>query len=65
MNKEIDNILEGYYLKEYDLISVKQKLLVLFDVIGSFSAKDMKDAYRDGYENDHPNEWDFDIDNYR
>lgn len=32
MNKEIDNILEGYHLREYDLITVKQKLLVLFSV---------------------------------
>lgn len=32
MDKEIDNILYGYYLKQYDLITVKQKILILFGV---------------------------------
>lgn len=32
---------------------------------GMFSAEQMEDAYRDGYENEYPKLWDFDIENYR
>lgn len=45
MDKEIDNILEGYHLKQYDLITVKQKLLVLFDV----SKKEFKELEKQAY----------------
>ena len=65
MKEEIDNILEGFHLNEYDLLEVRKKLLNLFSVSGSFTAEDMEDAYRDGYENDYPKEWDFNINNYR
>jgi hypothetical protein len=29
-----------------------------------YSAKDVEDAYRDGYENKYPDKWDFNINNY-
>lgn len=32
MKKEIDNILEGFHLNEYDLLEVRKKLLNLFSV---------------------------------
>lgn len=32
MKEEIDNILEGFHLNEYDLLEVRKKLLVLFSV---------------------------------
>ena len=36
MKKEIDNILEGFHLNEYDLLEVRKKLLDLFSVSNSF-----------------------------
>lgn len=35
MKEEIDNILEGLHKGEYDLITVKSKLLILFGISGS------------------------------
>jgi len=32
MKKEIDNILEGFHLNEYDLLEARKKLLNLFNV---------------------------------
>ena len=32
MKEEIDNILEGFHLNEYDLLEVRKKLLNLFSV---------------------------------
>lgn len=32
MKEEIDNILEGFHLNEYDLLEVRKKLLDLFSV---------------------------------
>ena len=35
MKEEIDNILEGFHLNEYDLLEVRKKLLNLFSVSNS------------------------------
>jgi hypothetical protein len=64
------------YLKKENIQSLKKHLEYILEqeqvksnsVLGGvsgFSSEQMKEAYRDGYENDHPNEWDFDINNYR
>ena len=42
-----------------------EQQLSLHNVSGMFSDKDMEDPYRDGYDNDHTKQWDFDIENYR
>jgi len=55
----------NYQTGEVDAEIAISKLLDLFSVSGSFTAEDMEEAYRDGYENDYPREWDFNIDNYR
>jgi hypothetical protein len=34
MKEEIDNILEGFHLNEYDLLEVRKKLLDLYSVSG-------------------------------
>ena len=36
MKEEIDNILEGFHLNEYDLLEVRKKLLDLFSVSKRF-----------------------------
>tara|TARA_B100000497_G_scaffold72552_1_gene81472 strand:- start:212 stop:466 length:255 start_codon:yes stop_codon:yes gene_type:complete len=72
LNKEITYKFgtEAYDIrcKLYDIIQDGRKKVnngVLDDVSGCFTAEDMEDAYRDGYENDYPNLWNFDINNYR
>ena len=52
-----------HYAIEFAIQQVKNCSIPI--VSGSFTAEDMEDAYRDGYENDYPREWDFNIDNYR
>ena len=34
------------------------------DARNSYSSEQMEEAYRDGYENDHPNEWNFNLKDY-
>ena len=43
MKEEIDNILEGFHLNEYDLLEVRKKLLDLFSVRRSYSFEDIKE----------------------
>jgi hypothetical protein len=48
-----------------DIIKSAVSEVFSLQVVSGFSSEQMKEAYRDGFENDHPNEWDFDINNYR
>ena len=65
IKKEMLQMLENSSMGEKETKAVYSELLNLFSVSGCFTAEDMEDAYRDGYENEHPREWDFNIDNYR
>jgi hypothetical protein len=63
LNQEIGLALSEQEAK--DIIKSAVSEVFSLHVVSGFSSEQMKEAYRDGFENDHPNEWDFDINNYR
>lgn len=66
VHRDMNDCVNRFILKDaIDQLQKQVKNCSIPIVSGSFTAEDMEDAYRDGYENDYPREWDFNIDNYR
>jgi hypothetical protein len=52
MNEEVDNILNDYYEKKYDLLEVRKKILILFkDKIKKAEEKGYNQATKDVLKN--------------
>jgi len=60
MEKEIDNILEDFHLGKIDLLEVRKKLLVLYDVRNSASEESLTDECKPG-----THDWDYNINPYQ